>query len=104
MRFFGPKKAHYRRYIVVFNLYSLSVFRCFQKHDGAVQSVCFSPDSNWLVTTCTLGVMKLFSVAEIIDSCVSDNQAIPEYAWIDDAHDLGVISCDISNSQEITST
>ncbi|XP_076180515.1 WD repeat, SAM and U-box domain-containing protein 1 isoform X2 [Ptiloglossa arizonensis] len=88
--------------VCLWDLVRRNLIRCFQKHDGAVQSVCFSPDSNWLVTTCTLGVMKLFSVAEIIDSCVSDNQAIPEYAWIDDAHDLGVISCDISNSQEIT--
>ncbi|XP_053982976.1 WD repeat, SAM and U-box domain-containing protein 1-like isoform X1 [Hylaeus volcanicus] len=88
--------------VCLWDLVRRSLIRCFQKHDGAVQSVCFSPDSSWLVTTCTLGVLKLFSTADIMDSCVSDNQAITELAWVDDAHDLGVVSCDFSTFQEVT--
>ncbi|XP_017890278.1 WD repeat, SAM and U-box domain-containing protein 1-like [Ceratina calcarata] len=89
--------------VCVWDLIRRNLIRCFQKHDGAVQSVCFSPDSSWLITSCTFGVLKLFSVADIVDSCLSDSQAIPALAWMDDAHDLGVVSCDFSNSQEITS-
>ncbi|KZC07174.1 WD repeat, SAM and U-box domain-containing protein 1 [Dufourea novaeangliae] len=84
-------------------IHTLSTYRCFQQHDGSVQSVCFSPDSSWLITCCTLGVLKLFSTADIIDSCISDKQTVTAFAWIDDAHDLGVVSCDFSISQEVTS-
>nr|XP_034178551.1 WD repeat, SAM and U-box domain-containing protein 1-like [Osmia lignaria]XP_034178553.1 WD repeat, SAM and U-box domain-containing protein 1-like [Osmia lignaria] len=87
--------------VCLWDLVRRSLIRCFQKHDGAIQSVCFSPDSNWLITTCTFSVLKLFSTADLIDSCVSDNQAITAFASVDDAHDLGVVSCDFSASQEI---
>ncbi|XP_017753364.1 PREDICTED: WD repeat, SAM and U-box domain-containing protein 1-like isoform X2 [Eufriesea mexicana] len=89
--------------VCLWDLVRRNLVRCFQKHDGAIQSVCFSPDSSWLITTCTFGVLKLFSITDIIDSCFSDNQAITALAWIDDAHDLGVVSCDFSTSQKITS-
>lgn len=89
--------------VCLWDLVRRNLVRCFQKHDGAVQSVCFSPDSAWLITTCTFGVLKLFSTADIIDSCLSDNQTITALAWVDDAHDLGVVSCDFSTSQKIIS-
>ncbi|XP_076226108.1 WD repeat, SAM and U-box domain-containing protein 1 isoform X2 [Nomia melanderi] len=90
--------------VCLWDLIRRNLIKCFQKHDGAVQSVCFSPDSSWLITSCTFGVLKLFSTADIIDSsCVSDKQAITPFAWIDDAHDLGVVSCDFSSIQEVTS-
>nr|KAF7433992.1 hypothetical protein H0235_002183 [Vespula pensylvanica] len=74
----------------------------FQKHESAVQGVCFTPDSNWLLTTCTFGVMNLFSTAEMIDSNMSNGQSVTVFASVDDAHDLGVVSCDFSISQEVT--
>lgn len=80
----------------------MTVFRCFQKHEGAVQSVSFSPDSSWLITSCTLGVLKLFSTAELIDTCTSSNEDVAELVSIDDAHDMGVVSCDFSTFQEVT--
>lgn len=89
--------------VCLWDLIRRSLVRYFHKHDGAVQSVCFSPDSSWLITTCTFGVMKLFATSNIIDSCFTDNQAITAFASIDDAHDLGVVSCDFSTCQKITS-
>ncbi|KYM78707.1 WD repeat, SAM and U-box domain-containing protein 1 [Atta colombica] len=80
----------------------ISICRCFQKHEGAVQSLSFSPDSSWLITSCTLGVLKLFSTAELIDTCTSSNQDIAELVSIDDAHDMGVVCCDFSTFQEVT--
>lgn len=82
----------------------ITVFRCFQKHEGAVQSVSFSPDSSWLITSCTLGVLKLFSTAELIDTCTPSNEDVAELVSIDDAHDMGVVSCDFSTFQEVTCT
>lgn len=69
-----------------------------------MQSLSFSPDSSWLITSCTLGVLKLFSTAELIDTCASIDQDISVLASVDDAHDMGVVSCDFSSFQEVTCT
>jgi len=82
----------------------ISIYRCFQKHEGAVQSISFSPDSNWLITSCTLGVLKLFSTAELIDTCAPNSREVTELVSIDDAHDMGVICCDFSTFQEVSCT
>lgn len=79
------------------------IYRCFQKHEGAVQSVSFTPDSNWLLTTCTFSVLQLFCTNEIIESCPSSDQDLNVIAQVDDAHDLGVVCCDFSSVQEVTS-
>lgn len=67
-----------------------------------MQGVSFSPDSSWLITSCTLGVLKLFSTAELLDVCTSSNQEIKELVTIDDVHDMGVVCCDFSTFQEVT--
>ncbi|XP_046734061.1 WD repeat, SAM and U-box domain-containing protein 1-like [Diprion similis] len=87
--------------VCVWDLVHRNLIRSFQQHEGAVQSVCFSPDSCWLVTSCTFGVLKLFSSAELSDTCTSDNQVISALTSVDDAHDLGVVSCDFSSYQEV---
>lgn len=88
--------------VCIWDLVHRNLIRCFQKHEGAVQSLSFSPDSSWLITSCTLGVLKLFSTAELIDTCTSSNQDIAELVSIDDAHDMGVVCCDFSTFQEVT--
>ncbi|XP_066594956.1 WD repeat, SAM and U-box domain-containing protein 1-like isoform X2 [Prorops nasuta] len=86
--------------VCVWDLVRRNLLRSFQRHDSAIQSVSFSPDSSWLVTSCTFGVLKLFSISEIIDTCITNNQSITEFASYDDAHDLGVVCCDFSSFQE----
>ncbi|XP_048514135.1 WD repeat, SAM and U-box domain-containing protein 1-like isoform X2 [Athalia rosae] len=88
--------------VCVWDLVHRNLIRTFQQHEGAVQSVCFSPDSCWLLTSCTFGVLKLFSSAELSDACTSDGQIISPLTSVDDAHDLGVVSCDFSVHQEVT--
>ncbi|XP_015610586.1 WD repeat, SAM and U-box domain-containing protein 1 isoform X2 [Cephus cinctus] len=88
--------------VCLWDLIRRNLIRCFLRHEGAVQSLCFSPDSSWLVTSCTFGVLKLFSTSELIDSCNSANHSINVLATVDDAHDLGVVSCDFSALQEVT--
>ncbi|KMQ94861.1 wd sam and u-box domain-containing protein 1 [Lasius niger] len=98
--YFSPLMGH--KYGVTSVKVSPQSTMCFQKHEGAVQSVSFSPDSSWLITSCTLGVLKLFSTAELIDTCTSSNEDVAELASIDDAHDMGVVCCDFSTFQEVT--
>ncbi|XP_057328028.1 WD repeat, SAM and U-box domain-containing protein 1-like isoform X2 [Microplitis mediator] len=90
--------------ICLWDLIRRNLIRSLQAHEGAVQGVAFSPDSNWLITTCTLGVLKLFSSFEIVDSSGSQSfdQSINVFATVDDAHDLGVVCCDFSTCQTIT--
>ncbi|KAL7306022.1 hypothetical protein TKK_0001488 [Trichogramma kaykai] len=89
--------------VCLWDLVRRTLIRCFQRHEGAIQCICFTPDSNWLLTSCTLGVLQLFCCNEIIESCPSRSQFINAYAQVDDAHDLGVVYCDFSPVQEATS-
>ncbi|XP_031788789.1 WD repeat, SAM and U-box domain-containing protein 1 isoform X1 [Nasonia vitripennis] len=89
--------------VCLWDLVRRTLIRCFQKHEGAIQSLSFTPDSNWLLTSCTLGVLQLFCCNEIIESCPSREQDLTVFAQVDDAHDLGVVCCDFSSTQEITS-
>lgn len=88
--------------VCLWDLVRRRLIRAFRKHDGAVHSVCFTPDANWLVTGCTFGVLNLFSTIEIGDPCLDSEEASTVTACdsVDDAHDLGVVSCDISNAAE----
>ncbi|XP_023246958.1 WD repeat, SAM and U-box domain-containing protein 1-like [Copidosoma floridanum] len=88
--------------VCLWDLVRRTLIRSFQKHEGAIQSLAITPDSNWLLTSCTLGVLQLFYCNEIIESCPSRESDLNVFAQIDDAHDLGVVCCDFSNVQEIT--
>lgn len=68
-----------------------------QGHEGAVLALAFTPDASYLVTTCTLGLMKLWSVS----SLTSGGESFLTYC--DDACDLGVTTCDFSIVQTTTS-
>lgn len=68
-----------------------------QGHEGAVLALAFTPDASYLLTTCTLGTLKLWSVLALSsgeDCCLTT---------YDDACDLGVTTCDFSNVQSTTS-
>ncbi|KAJ8686204.1 hypothetical protein QAD02_021998 [Eretmocerus hayati] len=89
--------------VCLWDLVRRTLIRCFQKHEGAIQSMTFTPDSNWLLTSCTLSVLQLFYCNEIIESYSSGDQNLTVYAQADDAHDLGVVCCEFSSIQEIPS-
>ncbi|XP_015111511.1 WD repeat, SAM and U-box domain-containing protein 1 [Diachasma alloeum] len=90
--------------VCLWDLVRRSLIKCFQQHEGAVQGVAFTPDSKWLLSSCTFGVLNLFSVPGIVDSSVlNPNGNINVLATVDDAHDLGVVCCDFSIQQIVTS-
>ncbi|XP_033208709.1 WD repeat, SAM and U-box domain-containing protein 1-like isoform X2 [Belonocnema kinseyi] len=86
----------------VWDLVRRTLIRCFQKHEGAIQGVSFTPDSSWLLTSCTFGVMKFFSTNEIIDSCITSDRELTLFATVDDAHDLGVVCCEFSSREHLS--
>ncbi|XP_069690703.1 WD repeat, SAM and U-box domain-containing protein 1-like [Periplaneta americana] len=85
--------------VCVWDLVHRSLVRTFQQHEGTIQSVSLTPDSYYLLTTCTLGVMKLWHASDRSDT--SQGDAAVCLASIDDAHDLGVVGSDFSPLQEL---
>ncbi|KAJ4432103.1 hypothetical protein ANN_20718 [Periplaneta americana] len=85
--------------VCVWDLVHRSLVRTFQQHEGTIQSVSLTPDSYYLLTTCTLGVMKLWHASDRSDT--SQGDAAVCLVSIDDAHDLGVVGSDFSPLQEL---
>lgn len=56
-------------------------------HNDAIAATAFTPDSQYLITACSDGHMKLWCVAPCSEQCLLTQE---------DAHDLGVQSCDFS--------
>jgi WD40 repeat protein len=56
-------------------------------HNDAIAATGFTPDSQYLITACSDGHMKLWCVAPCSEQCLLTQE---------DAHDLGVQSCDFS--------
>ncbi|XP_063238136.1 WD repeat, SAM and U-box domain-containing protein 1-like [Bacillus rossius redtenbacheri] len=83
--------------VCLWNLVRRNLVRTFQEHEGTVQTVAFTPDCAYLVTACTLGVMKLWSVAELADGGAGVSCRLS----VDDAHDLGVVSSDFSPARHL---
>ncbi|PSN46100.1 hypothetical protein C0J52_02299 [Blattella germanica] len=85
--------------VCVWDLVHRSLIRTFQQHEGTIQSVSLTPDSYYLLTTCTLGVMKLWHASDRSDTTHGD--AAVCLVSVDDAHDLGVVCSDFSPLQEL---
>ncbi|GFG40879.1 hypothetical protein Cfor_08909 [Coptotermes formosanus] len=85
--------------VCVWDLVHRNLVRTFQQHEGTILSVSFTPDSHYLLTTCTLGVMKVWHASDRSDT--SHGDAIACLISVDDAHDLGVVSSDFCPIQEL---
>lgn len=68
----------------------LRLIRC---HEEAVYTVAFTPDSRILLTACSLGNIRLHYLNIDNDNLSTIREAA---CSIDAAHDLGVLSADIS--------
>lgn len=84
--------------ICIWDLVHRTLLRTLITHEGIVQAVAFSPDSLYLVSNDTVGVMNFWAVDSICDTTNEDCIALLS---IDDVHDLGVLSSEFSpNMQE----
>lgn len=71
-------------------------------HEGTTHSLAFSPDSQYLVSACTLEVLNIWNTEELIDT-TNDEPTTP-VCNVDNVHDLGVLCIDISNAIIIDGT
>lgn len=58
-------------------------------HLDTVPSACITPDGTLIITACTNGDFRLWSTGNFSSLCIQD-----------DAHDLGIQYCDISENLE----
>lgn len=65
-------------------------------HEGTTQSLAFTPDFQYLVSACSLEVLNVWSIHEILDT-TRDGEIAP-LCSVDNAHDLGILCIDISNA------
>ncbi|CAH1966828.1 unnamed protein product [Acanthoscelides obtectus] len=80
--------------VCVWDLVHRSLIKTLFEHEGTTQSLAFTPDSQYLVTACSLEVMKIWYVQDLIDTTTDTCTAIGR---VDNAHDMGVFCVDISN-------
>lgn len=64
-------------------------------HEGTTQSLVFTPDSQYLISGCTLEVIRVWHVKNLLDT--TSDEVITSNATFDNAHDLGITSMDVSN-------
>lgn len=69
--------------------------RTILEHEGATQSLAFTPDSRYLISACSLEVMNIWDVQNLGDACL-DTECLP-ITSMDNVHDLGVFCVDVSN-------
>lgn len=70
-----------------------SIFR----HEDTIQSLAFTPDTQLLMSGCSSGILHIWRVSTIIDTAVSEDQIPSPISTIDNAHDLGVLCCDVAS-------
>lgn len=69
--------------------------RTVYQHEGTTQALAFTPDSQYLITGCTLEVLRVWYMQDLIDTTAE--KECSSLASIDNAHDLGILSMDVSN-------
>nr|XP_023030381.1 WD repeat, SAM and U-box domain-containing protein 1-like isoform X1 [Leptinotarsa decemlineata]XP_023030382.1 WD repeat, SAM and U-box domain-containing protein 1-like isoform X1 [Leptinotarsa decemlineata]XP_023030383.1 WD repeat, SAM and U-box domain-containing protein 1-like isoform X1 [Leptinotarsa decemlineata] len=80
--------------ICVWDLVHRSLIKTLFDHEGTTQSLAFTPDSQYLITACSLEVIRIWYVQDVIDT-TTDTPCTP-LARIDNAQDMGVLCVDIS--------
>ncbi|KAJ8924304.1 hypothetical protein NQ315_007097 [Exocentrus adspersus] len=80
--------------VCVWDLVHKSLIKTLFEHEGTTQSLAFTPDSQYLVTACSLEFIRVWYVQDLVDTTM-DSVCNP-VARIDNAHDMGVFCVDVS--------
>ncbi|CAH0551749.1 unnamed protein product [Brassicogethes aeneus] len=85
--------------ICVWDLVHKSLIRTLIQHEGTTQSLAFTPDSQYLVSACTLQVVRVWYVQDLVDTTNDTN--CTSVAKLDNALDMGVFCIDVSKHVKI---
>ncbi|KAJ8966312.1 hypothetical protein NQ314_003577 [Rhamnusium bicolor] len=78
--------------VCVWDMVHRSLIKTLFEHEGTTQSLAFTPDSQYLVTACSLEVIRVWYVQDLIDTT---SDTVSSITKIDNALDMGVFSVDI---------
>lgn len=70
------------------------IFRTVFDHEGTTQGLTFTPDSMYAVSGCTLEILNVWSMQDVVDTTKDD--LCEPVASQDNSHDLGVMCVDAS--------
>jgi WD40 repeat protein len=82
--------------VCIWDLVHRSLIRTIFEHEGTTQSLAFTPDSQYLISACSLEVLRVWYVQDLVDT-TSDTACNP-IAKCDNAHDLGVFCVDVNKT------
>ncbi|XP_044744374.1 WD repeat, SAM and U-box domain-containing protein 1-like isoform X2 [Coccinella septempunctata] len=85
--------------VCIWDLARRNMIRTVWDHKGATQSLAFTPDSLYLVTACSMEVINVWYVQDLVDT-VNESGCSPA-ACLVNALDMGVLSLDVSKHIEI---
>ncbi|XP_076268665.1 WD repeat, SAM and U-box domain-containing protein 1-like isoform X2 [Rhynchophorus ferrugineus] len=85
--------------VCIWDLVHRTLIRTLFEHEGTTQGLAFTPDCQYLVTACSLEVLKIWHLQDLIDT-TNDNACVP-IVRLDNIHDMGIFSIDISKHIEI---
>ncbi|CAG9820459.1 unnamed protein product [Phaedon cochleariae] len=80
--------------ICIWDLVHRSLIKTIFDHEGTTQALAFTPDSQYLVTACSLEVVRVWLVRDLVDTA-ADALCCP-LARVDNVQDMGVLSVDVS--------
>ncbi|CAG9766318.1 unnamed protein product [Ceutorhynchus assimilis] len=83
----------------IWDLVHRTLIRTLFQHEGTIQGLAFTSDCQFLVTACSLEVVKVWHVFDLIDT-TTENGCIC-LARIDNIHDMGVFSIDVSKHIDV---
>ncbi|XP_052123852.1 uncharacterized WD repeat-containing protein alr3466-like [Frankliniella occidentalis] len=91
--------------ICVWDILRRTLVRSLPAHDATIQAMSFSPDCKYLLTSDTVGVLKLWKDLvephnELEDSASPTDSNECLVSVVEDAHDLGVTGSDFASTQE----
>lgn len=92
--------------ICVWDILRRALLRSLQAHEATIQAMSFSPDCKYLLTSDTVGVLKLWKdLVEPVNDLVDTSSTTSDttdclVSVVEDAHDLGVTGSDFASTQE----
>lgn len=91
--------------ICVWDILRRALVRSVQAHDATIQAMSFSPDCKYLLTSDTVGILKLWKdliepVSDLVEASNTSDSVDTLVSIVEDAHDLGVTGSDFASIQE----
>ncbi|KAF5304695.1 hypothetical protein FQA39_LY09472 [Lamprigera yunnana] len=80
--------------VCIWDLVHRSLTRTIFYHQGTTQALAFTPDSQYLISACSLEIISVWCMQDVLETAGDSTCGV--LVAVDNAHDLGILSMDIS--------